>query len=324
MGAVLEAVVGVPTGAAFEVAIDELRLGGAVRSEGLHEDHVRALAELERAWPPILIWGEDNLVVDGTHRVSAARRLGWQTIVATRFAGTSDDAFVEAIRRNVTHGLPLTLSERVAAVLGVLDRHPEWADRRISDVCALSARSVARLRREQSNGQAATTPAVRVGRDGRTRPLEPAVVRTRILHALAAHPEGSLRAIAAEVGASHETVRCVRKALGAAPVAGVTEVAPKEPSPAGVSAPVRLHARSGPAPTAWGADAALASSLPGQDFAAWFETSAPGEEWRRYLAAVPLSRIYEVADEARTRAAAWSSFAQSLERSVKGPASIRA
>jgi hypothetical protein len=320
----MEATVDESLGVVFEIALDELTLGIAVRCGGLHEDHVRALTELDGAWPPILVWGDVNLVVDGAHRVSAARRLERGTVTAVRFAGTADEAFVEAIRSNVTHGLPLTLAERIAAVLGVLERHPEWADRRISGVCALSARSVARLRREQSVDPALTMPAVRVGRDGRARPLEPAAVRTRILHALAAHPEGSLRAIAAEVGASHETVRCVRNALRAAPAARETEIAAEEQPPASVPPPVRLQPRSGPAPTAWSADAALASSLPGQDFAAWFETSAPGEEWRRYLAAVPLSRIYEVADEARGRAAAWSSFAQSLERSVRGSSSIRA
>jgi hypothetical protein len=311
----------------FELFLDGVRFGRALRQHGVDEGHVRALAELCGSWPPILVWGPDNVVVDGAHRVGAARRLGMRTISAIRFVGTSDEAFVEAVRRNVTHGLPLTISDRMAATRELLDRHPEWSDRWISGVCALSAKTVARLRRERcaEGAPEAGDPQlqVRLGRDGRTRPVAPGVVRGRIVQALAVHPDRSLRAIAAEVGASPETVRSVRNSLS-------RDVAPRgmaEPSESEVTEPVaafRLRSVPSAVRVAWVDDRVLTSTAPGKDFAAWFEASSIADEWRQYLDAVPLSRIYEVADEARRRAGAWSTFAQTLEGRVKGRRSMRA
>jgi len=312
----------------FELLIQRVRPGRALREHGVDQEHVRALTELNGAWPPILVWGPDNVVVDGAHRVAAARQLGLRTILAIRFVGTSDEAFVESIQRNVNHGLPLTLSERISATREVLSRHPQWSDRWISQLCALSAKTVARLRREGA-GEGPAGPAqvrARLGRDGRTRPVASEIVRGRIRDALAAHPQGSLREIAAEVGASPETVRRVRKGL--LPGAERCDAYPQPAAPVVAAAPMasafHLHSVSGAAPVKWANDQAFVSTGPGKDFAAWFEESSRADEWCRYLDAIPLSRIYEVADEARRRAAVWYEFAQTLEARVKGCQSLRA
>jgi transposase-like protein len=310
------------SGDSFELALDDLQLGPGLRERTLDGDHVRVLAELRGSWPPILVWGSDNLVVDGLHRVAAARRLGWRTVMATRFLGSAEEAYIEAIRRNVTHGLPLSLGERATAARRVLDRYPEWSDRRISGICGLSAKTIARLRQEAAHS--ATAPRARVGRDGRTRPVHPAEVRTRIVDALIAQPQASLRSIAADVGASPETVRSVRKSMRAPAKEGGPEKLDRAPAPARPALPVPLRLVTTAAPVRWGEDVALTSTSPGQDFAAWFEAVSIGDEWREYLHAVPLSRVYEVADEASRRASSWSRFAQSLEGRVKGRGSIRA
>jgi hypothetical protein len=68
----------------------------------------------------------------------------------------------------------------------------------------------------------------------------------------------------------------------------------------------------------WRNDAALATRDGGDDFVAWFDTTTVDDvdTWS-YAHAVPLSRTYEVADEARRRAAFWSSFADTVERQVR-------
>ena len=175
------------------------------------------------SWPPIVVWGEHPVVLDGCHRVEAARRLGRHTVRAIRFLGSPEEAFVEAIRRNVHHGLPLSITDRRRAAECVLVRNPEWSDRRIGSLCGLSDKSVGRLRRLASGGIAALDR--RIGLDGRVRPVQPGQVRARVRDALADNPQGSLRAIAAIAGASPETVRSVRASL----LAGATNAAEAEP-----------------------------------------------------------------------------------------------
>jgi ParB-like chromosome segregation protein Spo0J len=310
----------------FELLLDEVRPGRALRKQGVAESHVDALAELAGAWPPILVWGPDNQIIDGAHRVAAARRLGWCTISAVRFVGSDDEAFVESVHRNVTQGLPLTVNERVSASRELLRRHPEWSDRWISGVCALSAKTVARLRRDLcGSGPDHGGFEVRVGRDGRSRPVAGGAVRGRIIEALTERPDGSLRSIAAEVGASPETVRSVRRNLARQDDTGVAARVPgQEQMGATSTMAFRLHSLLPPNHLAWSEDQALTSTERGQDFTEWFGQSSVADEWYRYLDAVPLSRIYEVADEARRRANAWSSFAQTLEGRVKTRRSMRA
>jgi hypothetical protein len=47
-------------------------------------------------------------------------------------------------------------------------------------------------------------------------------------------------------------------------------------------------------------------------FAERFERTSIADEWICHMQSVPLSRVYEIADEARRRAKAWTDFAASL------------
>jgi hypothetical protein len=67
------------------------------------------------------------------------------------------------------------------------------------------------------------------------------------------------------------------------------------------------------------ADAALASTEKGAAFAVWFEETAIVEEWREFVETIPVSRIYEIADQARRRALRWSEFAETLEARTRCP-----
>jgi ParB-like chromosome segregation protein Spo0J len=301
-----------------ELPISELRVGEGVRTGGLDQEHVELLMESVDSWPPIIVWGDDLVVVDGFHRVEAARKLGRYSVVATRFLGSPEEAFIEAVRRNVNHGLPLSVSDRRRAARRVLARNPEWSDRRIASLCGLSDKTVGRLRRMATGGIVAVDR--RVGRDGKVRPVQSEQVRERVRQALAENPEGSLRAIAAVAGASPETVRSVRASMLAGEAgSGGRSAAKATPAPDPLSLTVlSVLSRLEPPETDndrndWVSDYALNACDGGAKFVSWFASTDVTEEWHDFVWNVPLGRVYEVVDEARRRAAAWTSFASLLE-----------
>jgi hypothetical protein len=293
---------GAPTSHQDDVVVlhlESLQVGPPMREGGLSQAHVLVLAELEGRWPPILVAKDDHAVIDGHHRVAAARRLGLRDIRARVFDGGPDEAFVEFVRCNVGHGLPLTLGERKGAVARMLDAHPEWSDRRLARLCALSPTTVGRIRSERGR-DAAGEPrpsvqvghsAARVGQDGRLRSAEAGGKRAHVAELLNADPDRSLRAVAHAVGVSAETVRSVRN---------------------------RLQAHDKGQPTPWQGDAAFSSVDGGAGFVEWFDRTLVEEvDCWSHVGEIPLSRLYVVADEARRRARCWSAFATALEQRVK-------
>src|SRR5947208_13320120 len=147
-----------------ELPLDALHVGPSLRVEGLDARHVATLAELAGAWPPIVVRRDDRSVVDGQHRVAAARRLGLATLQVTWFDGTAEHAFVEFVRCNVGHGLPLGLEERRSAASRILRSHPERSDRSVASVCGVSPKTVARLRDEFARSAPHLVPERRVDR----------------------------------------------------------------------------------------------------------------------------------------------------------------
>lgn len=296
-----------PPAAVVSVAVAGLPLGSAFRSGGLCSEQVDRLVELGGSWPPIVVSRIDGAVVDGAHRVAAARRLGLAKLDAVLFEGGAEEAFVEFVRRNVCHGLVLTLDERKAAAVRVLRGQPLWSDRRVAELCALSPKTVARLRADTRGSSpedgVPVDSGVRVGRDQRVRPARRGSVRPRVLEALQAQPGASLRTIAAAAGVSPETVRLVRLNVARDPEL-LADVDPIERPGGGPESEV---------PVSWACDAALTSSASGEDFVGWFEKTAVGELDLARVQHVPLSRVYLVADEARRRSEAWIQFARALE-----------
>ena len=135
-----------------EVTTSSLRMGRSPRERGIDHAHVDLLAEVPESWPPIVVSRRDRAVIDGQHRVAAAKQLGLKRLRAVYFDGSPDDAYVEFVRCNVGHGLALTLDERRAAVRRILLTHPDLSDRGVASVCGLSPKTVARLRRETDGG----------------------------------------------------------------------------------------------------------------------------------------------------------------------------
>jgi ParB-like chromosome segregation protein Spo0J len=149
------------------VPVAAVRLTTSPRLRGVDDAHVEALSEIP-ALPPILVHRPAMTVIDGAHRLMAAKRRGDGTIAVRFFDGDDAAAYVEAVRANVSHGHPLTLGERRHAAWRVLMLHPEWSDRAVAEVCGLSPKTAGVIRR-RSSGEIPQLER-RVGRDGRTRP----------------------------------------------------------------------------------------------------------------------------------------------------------
>lgn len=271
-----------------QVPIERLRFGLSPRRELCDAHHVAALTEVLDQVPPIVVHARTMRVIDGVHRVHAARSKGRSTIRAVLFDGDETDAHIEAVRSNVAHGKPLSLAEREEAASHILELVPAWADRRIAVVTGLSPKTVSRLRARATVDSAQLR--ARLGRDGRIRPVDPSDLRRRIAEVVRSEPEASTRSIAARTGASQATVRDVRQRLSR----GVSELA---------GVPGRRRKRKQ-------ADSPVVPT----DFATWFEQRRiEDSDWQPFVQDLPISRVYEVADACRRFSASWRALAIALE-----------
>lgn len=195
-----------------EVEIDALRPTGSPRLAGERQEHIELLAAVPTPLPPIIVHRPTMRVIDGFHRLRAARLRGDTTIAARFFDGDESDAFVLAVQLNVTHGLPLALPDRQSAAERIIASHPHWSDRRVASVAGIAPGTVGEIRRRLGSG-AADPEARRLGQDGRMRPLDGTAGRLRAGELLAEEPGLSLRQVARAAGISPETVRDVRNRL---------------------------------------------------------------------------------------------------------------
>jgi ParB-like chromosome segregation protein Spo0J len=286
---------------------------------GEDADHVRALAEVDTQLPPIVVHRPTMRIVDGMHRVKAAAHRGEAVIRALFFDGSDKDAFVLSVKQNIAHGLPLSLADRKAAAARIIADHPERSDRFIATVVGLAPGTVGTIRRSTDQGGQLN---VRVGRDGRARPVSGAQRRQRVRELIAAVPTMSIRQLALEADVSVGTAHAVRK--GMAEASG-------NPAPAGDAAPEpdRRQARSirrGPArnvsgePVNWPllrerlrADPALRYSEAGRKLLQWLDSNAiSAEEWRAVARSVPAHWSDALAMLAYGFATRWRAFAEAV------------
>jgi hypothetical protein len=310
--------VGIGDPEAVEVTLASLTLGPSPRKTGVRPEHVRTLAQLEGHWPPLLVNRADQTIIDGAHRFHAARMLGYTQVWCVYFDGDSEEAFLEAIRRNTRHGLPLTLREREDAAAQLLGLHREWSNRRVAEFCALAHGTVAKIRDQLCSTGEAEQLNKRVGRDGRIRPVDSAETRKKIESALVSTPGATARQIAAQVGASPTTVATVRSRMQQESLGGESQMTPRTTYVSGSSRHLQA-ARPQVVPSGsntegtWRSDVSLSSTPEQKQFMEWFEKTSIQSEWTEFVDIPPLSRVYELADEARRRATYWEKFAQAIE-----------
>ncbi|MFL6162190.1 MAG: ParB/RepB/Spo0J family partition protein [Jatrophihabitantaceae bacterium] len=215
------------------IEISSLVFEDSPRLGGEDEEHIRVLAEASDNLPPISVHRPTMRVIDGMHRVRAALLNGRGRIDARLLDCDEGAAFVLAVKTNVTHGLPLSQSDRAAAAARIIAIHPQWSDRAVAAATALSDKTISRIR-GRSTAEAPQSN-MRLGRDGRVRPLDSGQRREQAAAMIRDMPTAGLRTVARATGLSPATVRDVRQRLhsGEDPVPGryrtaaSTTVAPK-------------------------------------------------------------------------------------------------
>ncbi|MEU6832495.1 ParB N-terminal domain-containing protein [Nocardia beijingensis] len=292
-------VVPLASNASYLVSIDELLPADSPRSNGEDRRHIARLAESDTELPPILVHRSTMRVIDGMHRLRAAQWLGREHIDVVFFDGTPAEAFLRGVELNTTHGLPLTLSDRKAAAERIIESLPELSDRAIAATTGLSARTVATIRQRSS----AEIPQsnVRVGADGRRRPMDRAQRRRRVAELLATSPDMPLRALAAAAEVSISTAHSIRKRLRET---GSCEDDNTADQPEGSALLLQQLTR----------DPAMRHSQQGRDLLRWLHThSMQREVWTALVATVPPHCIPAVAELASRNAKEWRALASYID-----------
>ncbi len=159
-----------------EIDLDELILDPNLNlRDRLDEFTVERYADVWDRMPPITVFEVDGqlLVADGFHRHAAAVHLKLKRITVEVRHGTFQDALDFVASANLSHGLPLTRSERRRAVEVKLRIHYDWSDRRMSEELGVSRELVAKIRRVLIESHQIPSDTGRVGSDGKTYPAAP-------------------------------------------------------------------------------------------------------------------------------------------------------
>jgi hypothetical protein len=297
----------------------------------MDDEHVRRLAEMDTTLPPILVHRSSMRVIDGMHRLRAAALTGKREIQVEFFDGTEEEGFIQAVKANIVHGLPLTLADRRAAADRILTTHPQLSDRAIGAYTGLAHKTVGALR-NRSTGEIPQLSS-RVGVDGRSRPMSNQEGRRRAAEVFAERPTAPLREVAAAAGISVGTAHDVRQRMrrGENPVEIVgarnthrTEQGfPPSRDPAPAPSP---HRRPEPQGTSLEIDAqtilhslmrdpALKQTDAGRNLLRWLHTHyTNGSDWEPFLSAIPTYRLLSLAALARQCGNVWHQFARELER----------
>jgi len=83
-----------------------------------YKQNLDAILELN----PIVVFETPSglLLVDGFHRIAAAKQLNWEKVKVEKHKGSTQDALAYACLANLKHGKPLTLKEKKRAICGYL------------------------------------------------------------------------------------------------------------------------------------------------------------------------------------------------------------
>lgn len=306
------------------VPLTALRRGDSPRLTGENKAHVARLAETQAPLPPILVDRRSMRVIDGMHRLLAASKKGQETIEVEFFEGSPADAFLRAVEMNISHGLPLSQADRRAAAVRIIASHPYMSDGAIGVSTGLTGKTVATIRRRSADGE--SQPPIRIGRDGRVRPLDSAPGRRRAAALLSQHPGASLREVARRAGISPTTVRDVRTRLarGDEPVPTWPQPSAddekdakptKGPSPSPAAREVSLT------PTAvlpkLLRDPSLRQSENGRRLLRLLQLNAVGpREWSEAISAIPPHRTSIIGDLARNYGRMWLDLASELDKRI--------
>jgi hypothetical protein len=332
---------------AREVPVHALSPGPHLRQGGTNAAHVQLLLDAANAseLPPILVQADGWRVIDGAHRLEAAKLRGEHTIKARFLDCTDSEALVLAMKSNTAHGLPLVKADRISGARQVLATHPDWSDRAIAGITGLSAKTIASMRNRAPGEPDPATK--RIGRDGRQRPVAAGEGRRRAAEYISAHPDAPLRQVARETDVSLGTVHDVSARLrrGISPernghrpparlaihpasrtpapiapaIAPAIPLAPAPLPPSTAPTPLRRKNYADPTPT-WAGIAAKVANDPavrytdgGKEFLRWMAAHASDpDRWRDFASTIPAHWHSVIAPIADSISKEWSQFADRL------------
>jgi ParB-like chromosome segregation protein Spo0J len=195
-----------PTVRAVELAL--LRPAPDIRL--IDEGHVHVLMDVMDRLPPIVVVADTLTLVDGMHRVEAALRKGRTHLLAEHVELAPGEVLAERIRRNVAHGLPLSVAERKRAAQHLLAEDPARSNALVARLAGVSTSTVRRLR--GCPGPPENDLDTVLGLDGKRYSRRIAARREAALTLLRREPGLSDRAIAKQVRLSPTTVGALRRA----------------------------------------------------------------------------------------------------------------
>lgn len=319
------------------IPLNLLGPGFFLRQSGTDAAHVQLLADAASAGelPAILVQKSSMRVIDGMHRIEAARLRDERTIRARAVDCSDEEAFILAVKTNSLHGLPLSRADRISGAKRILAWHRDWSDRAVAAATGLSAKTIAGLRHRSADD--VRDISKRLGRDGKRHPISAAEGRKRAAEYLAIHPDASLREVAREADVSLGTVHDVRARLrrGADPMVAARRVATGKPQgqdpvadmaqdqPLPDNTTSLLARRRNSLPPTWAAispklanDPCIRYTESGRAFLRWMAMHVmhPGE-WKEFSETVPPHWAGEIGLIADSVADSWREFADHLRAS---------
>lgn len=155
--------------------LDVIRLKGGTRSRAdvdpeVIEEYAEAYRK-EAQFPPIEVFSDGKLywLVDGFHRVEAAKKAGLTELSAIIHQGTLKEAMWFSCSVNQTHGRRRTNEDKQVVVIRTLTEAPQKSNYQIAEHCGVSHTMVKEWRKKRTAVRQSVQAKMRCGRDGRTR-----------------------------------------------------------------------------------------------------------------------------------------------------------
>ena len=136
------------------------------RLHGVDDEMVEHYTTIFRdvAWPPILVDRATNKLLDGWHRIAAAKRSGVYSLAVQYIDAEEHELFAWAVKANLGHGVHLKKEERLKAIARL--QRGSWNNERITEFLGCSAAMVnntekaedLRIKYKVANSPAANLP----------------------------------------------------------------------------------------------------------------------------------------------------------------------
>jgi ParB-like chromosome segregation protein Spo0J len=191
------------------ITISDLLLDRSLnpRSHGVDQEVVEFYASIFKdvVWPPILVDRATHKLLDGWHRIEAAKRSGVYTLPVQWVDAPEEELFALAVKANLGHGVHLTKEERYQAIARL--QREAWNNERIAAFLGCSVAMVGKTEKAEDlriKYKVADHPAV-------TLPIESLIEVTK----LPPEYQDEIAELACEVEAEprdvRRTVRAIKK-----------------------------------------------------------------------------------------------------------------